>query len=1288
MKKFLFILLTLVLTALSGFATELSVTLADLGLESETYTDGKTIDLNDDIQLVVSGGNAAPKFTGTYMQVAPNGNVYVQGKTEDVNITKVVFSITTKSNQFYPNMTDCNVGGFITFDEDNKLSTWEYAEGSNLIEIKCGGQVRFTAIAVTYTTGDDNGTGDNSGTVKEAVIVMGDQGLSSNDNLVEKSPFTLNEDIQLNFGVSPITNVAPTYRLANSVGYAAMVINNTTLELKGLSEDIKITEVIFSVRSASYQVYPKMVTSEPEGTIEYDTSDVDDPYRNIWTTENPASSVVFSFDTGSYIKKITVKYTGGKAAGSETPGPDDPDDPEEPSDDNLLSTGFDTTAEFSQFTVINMQEGSNTWKHSTGNPYAKIENDLGNTIPKDDYLVSPALELKAGCSYRLTFDTWCGTPDYPEIVAAYLLKDATNVTDKTTIIANTDVTADRNMPMELTGFFTPEVDGTYYVAVHAASKPGMHYLYVDNIETSRGVSSLSPGMVTDFVCAASATGENEVMLTFKAPTLCEDGVTALEGVKSVIISRDGVQVAELEATAGQELSYTDKPESTGTHRYNVTVSAASGKSYDAKATVYVGMARPLAPTSLTAVETSDGVVELTWEPVTTNIYGGSVDESMVTYNIYAGPYTKYKEGVTGSTATIEYVAEGEHQKIVTFMIKAVTSAGESNEFASAGTMAVGKPYAMPYSEGFADSHVSYDQPFEIVEDAKYVSVLWRCFEEYSTDNIKPVTFDRGMIVFVSNYAGTESTMRTGKIQIDADAVNPYLSFFYYVLPGSSNYFSLYVNDDKIDDIYTDGDVPEWREVLVPLSEYKGQVVRVAFTGYSVVAGDPIAIDNIKVQNERNNDLSISRARIPYEMHLGKEHACEIKVTNLGVNMADAYTVTVKADGEPVETFSGSNLERGATDVFAFNAVPAVCPGETIHYTVELNAADDENAEDNLVEVEVNVPEYNMPAPSGISLDGMVLTWNEFVKDDFVAHTVTESFEAYDEFKINEAGDWTFVDADAYPTFGIEDGYQSWPGMYEPMAFMVFNNYDNSFVGMGTMTFDAYDGGQFMASMAIDCRNLVEINNEDYMISPELSGKAQTVSFYARSTSMVFRESFQVLYSTSDDPTDVKSFRVLDTYDEIDPTWTEYTAELPAGTKYFAICNVSLNKYMLFVDSVTFEAAGKEEAVAGYNVYAAETSDAAEWTKLNDGLLAEPQFEFTEVSDNKYVRVHALFENGIETVSEPYDISLLGIGSVIYDRDGKAEYYNLNGVRLSGRPSQPGMYIVRDGNGTHKVMINR
>ena len=735
------------------------------------------------------------------------------------------------------------------------------------------------------------------------------------------------------------------------------------------------------------------------------------------------------------------------------------------------------------------------------------------------------------------------------------------------------------------------------------------------------------------------------------------------------------------------MSAADKVEAEGLHTYVVTPATADGMGFDTKSTVWVGVAAPSDPVSLSVEETSSGRLKFRWEAVTTNIYGHEIAASQVTYTITSG-LKEVGAGLTGTEAEIDYLAADEPQEIASFTIKARTSAGVSANGASTPLVAVGTPYAMPYAENFPGGLLTEGQTAEVIADEVSSNTRWGYFEQLILDEIIPVTDDGGLMAFIGDMVGARSVFRTGKIHIDADASNPYLSFFYYTIPGASDSFEVAVSGNTETAMTINGPERGWKEALVPLAAYKGQDIRIALTGICANPDNKICVDNIAVRNEYSDDMAITRARIPYEMHQGVAHKCTIRVSNLGVNPSGNYTLQLFADGKEIGSAEGDGLKRGEIREYAFDVTPAAAGGESVSYTARLNVAKDENESDNTVDVTTVVASNGLPAPAGLSANAgegnFTLSWNAVDMTALPDREITESFEAYDEFVTDRAGEWSFIDGDGCPVLGIVDGYHAYPNMHTPMAFMVFNNHDVFFPQIGTASFAPYHGGQCMMSASIDVINSSDRDNDDWLISPMLSGKAQTVSFYARSSGMVFPESFQVLYSATDRL--ASSFILIDSYPKAAAQWTRYEAALPEGAKYFAIRNVSHDAYMLFVDNVTFSAAPVETEFVGYDVYAGTDAEGTEWRKLNAEPLKVVDLVTSEIVDGERFRVHAVYANGAESVSEPYTIRTSAIDEVGIEVGEDALYYDLRGIRLGGKPVARGLYIERRGGKSRTILI--
>ena len=165
------------------------------------------------------------------------------------------------------------------------------------------------------------------------------------------------------------------------------------------------------------------------------------------------------------------------------------------------------------------------------------------------------------------------------------------------------------------------------------------------------------------------------------------------------------------------------------------------------------------------------------------------------------------------------------------------------------------------------------------------------------------------------------------------------------------------------------------------------------------------------------------------------------------------------------------------------------------------------------------------------------------------------------------GEWTLYDGNGMKVYGLTD--IEYENKYEPSAWMVFNRAKTNPVhGDGK----SHSGHQCMMSI-VPVENHVPATTDHWLISPELSGEAQTITFYARQlTTQYGNEKYEVLASsTNNDPT---SFLIVGSTREITgEDWQEVSVTLPAGAKYFAIRHISYDIFGLMVDDITYEPKG-------------------------------------------------------------------------------------------------------------------
>lgn len=205
-------------------------------------------------------------------------------------------------------------------------------------------------------------------------------------------------------------------------------------------------------------------------------------------------------------------------------------------------------------------------------------------------------------------------------------------------------------------------------------------------------------------------------------------------------------------------------------------------------------------------------------------------------------------------------------------------------------------------------------------------------------------------------------------------------------------------------------------------------------------------------------------------------------------------------------------------------------------------------------------------------------------------TVTESFEDENMFPAFSLGGITatqhtgsFGDWKLYDSTGANVWTASqldWDNEGEPQAWMPFNGYTVAQAEPRT-------GNKYIESVTPITQEESNTNGgvwaakaDSWLISPELSGRAQTISFYER----VFKsswgpETFEVLYSTTDN--NPSSFTLAQSFTTNTETWALQQVSLPEGAKYFAIRHTSESThYGMMIDDVTYEISNEAPAAEG------------------------------------------------------------------------------------------------------------
>ena len=886
---------------------------------------------------------------------------------------------------------------------------------------------------------------------------------------------------------------------------------------------------------------------------------------------------------------------------------------------------FDDESSLNGYTDINGSGDDRKWEWYS--EAVRYKYDSNNDM--DGWLITPAVKLEAGKMYKVSFDARSNSSNWPERIEAKFGTKATaagmnNVIVEPTILETTDY-------VTLSNYIIPETSGVYYIGLHAISDANTYYLYADNLSISEGMSTAAPDSVTNLKVVADPSGALSATISFNAPEKTIGG-DDLSSITKIEVIRDGNVVKTIDNPAvGAEQTVTDTDMEAGTHVYTVKAYNADGVGLSNSASVYIGLGVPSSPENATIAETAnEGEVTISWTAPSTDVNGKPINPSSVTYTILNADGETIVEDLAATTYTFQAVDPANGQDFVYYGIFASNSAGVSEEAAITDMIPVGPAYTTPFAESFAGD-LSYIFGYESLVG----STSWSLFDD--TSGVSAQDGDNGFLGGQGSSMGDTSRFFSGKVKITSE--NAALSFWYYGFEDGENTIEVEINDgtgwQKVGDVYTVGPVEGWKKALVDLSAYKGKTIQFAFRT-TVQSHSYTLIDNIVLDTPLSYDLKAESINAPKTVVPDQEYNVTVDVSNYGTETASGYSVELYRDGALVSTVAGTDLASGAKTTVSFTDVASITSPESLTYSAKINWTADQNADNNATEsVSVKVKQSSYPAVTDLSgsetNDGVELTWSEPSTGN-VGQPVTEGFEEFESFAVNPAGDWTFIDGDGYETYTFQ-GIQ-FPNSASAMAYIVM---DATHEGFEDESFAAHSGDKYMGSFAA-----TTAPNNDWMISPELNGEAQTISFWAKSFTLDYgSESFEILYSTTGKA--VEDFTRLEAVDNVPEEWTEYSYDLPAGAKYFAIRCTSNDKFIFLVDDVTYipaNAAQQELALVGYNIY-------RDGEKINAEPVAETTYIDKTASEGTHTYVvTVVYDKGESKISNEVTIEVTsGINAI-------------------------------------------
>lgn len=842
------------------------------------------------------------------------------------------------------------------------------------------------------------------------------------------------------------------------------------------------------------------------------------------------------------------------------------------------SQTFDTDQALEAYTIIDANNDENTWHWYTNGTMRIFGSDEEGL---DDWLITPAVHLEAGKYYEFSLTLHGFKRAYAEYFEIKCGKDNTAEGMTIPLLGNTLLSADAPTPYAV-GMVAPET-GTYYFGIHATSPAGTQYIYADDINISEALEPFMPAPVSNLTLTRAPMGEIAVDVTFTLPTTTMGG-QELSEITRVTVVRDGYLALKeyTDAVPGQQISFTDKPGFTTFRRYTVTVYNSYGSSTPAEAVEYVGPYAPEQPTNFTVSRTdTDGQVHLSWTPPTHDVQGNELSPNCLTYTVAGvvdGSLAYIVDKSTETEFTWQAQAAGQPQAFVSYALYANTDGGSSYKLESR-PCPVGAPYTLPFVESFVSGST---QNAWYPEDITGYT-MWDTGTNTSISGITSSDADNGYIYGQSLAANNISTINSGLITLSGS--NVILDFKYWSsgqMDNSTTTVCLLVDGEtqQLTTISHAAEESGWQTAIVSLEEYVGKDVQIQLQAKFDISCI-VAYDNIRVMKNIDNNLSISETVIPEEIQAGKQFNIQAVIQNNGMEdiMGLRYYVVVNRDGQELTRRRGfGTLRTGKSVSMTFSDVLGVMDEGDHIYEILIDYADDEYAADNTsgeIKVRCYVPDFPVPSDVyALEQDGTVsIKWEKPIEPDAMQH-ITEDFESYSAGTQTDFGGWTLHDGDEIVSGTIGALPIPWITSDSFLSYTIVNN---TLEGLSAIT--AHSGNQVLLSIFAR-----EGQNDDWLISPALSGHEQTIKFWARSGTAIYPESFIVMAST-EISTNTDDFEEIMIVESVPKAWTEYQCVLPEGTMRFAIRCVSDDAYYFTLDDIEYDSdLYSTKDLIGYKVY--------------------------------------------------------------------------------------------------------
>lgn len=832
------------------------------------------------------------------------------------------------------------------------------------------------------------------------------------------------------------------------------------------------------------------------------------------------------------------------------------------------------------YTVIDANNDGILWTTEGNAAVIKYNEDM----PMDDWLMAPPVALEQDMAYPVSCTIYAESQYIPERIEIKFGDDNSPEAMQGTLLDAVQISNESSDPLRVSGYMIPTASGRWFIGFHGISDADRFLLYVSDISIGEPVSAHVPASVSGLTVTPAPGASSNASISFMAPAVDLAGNPLSSLTKIEVICGTRIVKTLENPAAGSSFSVTDDVSQNGNVTYSVVAYNEYGAGAVASASAYIGFDNPEAPGSAVAVRTQqEGFVTLSWDPVYADVKGNAFPAGSVTYDIYGtDPENPVATGVQGTEYTFRAVPEGE-QVMLSCAVKA-----RFNDLLSTPTTAPSIPVGTPYP-GLKETGPfgSYIWGLSSAGGAEWSIVRDGDVEGFP----ESLDGDGWYFACVGSEVADFGVLFSGLISL-SDMASPGIRFSTYDFCGEGgsldrNRITVSVKRasegnwvDLTSRVVHDmcPEQSEWGTSTVPLADFAGEVVQIQFMAttqtYMMTAIDGIYVGNIEKEN-----LAITSCAAPSIVACGSEFDVSLTVDNLGTSVSREASVELYAGNDLVERITLDPLASGASVPLTFTCHMSPIAVAPVEYCAIVLMDGDGNPLDNTSKTMIVTPRQSvLPSPVGLTGEqagrAVRLSWSS---PSMTAEAVTDDFENAESFA-DHYGDWIFVDADGSPVGGMQN--TDIPGIVSGVTMGSFWVWDTDLLPIGNSG-NAHSGSHYLFSLYRRDGG----KSDEWALSPELSGEEQSISFWAKSYSASYNESFMIYWS--DGSTDLEAFSVVkgSAVRAVPGEWTEYSFVIPQGARRFAIRCVSDNAFMFMVDDVTYIPASERlSALSGYRVY--------------------------------------------------------------------------------------------------------